>query len=360
MRMFQYVLKSQRKVNQLISSTAKKYIASLLISRGRKNCASMSFELGITYNSIYKFLNPADFQEKAFKEYLISMIHVHSTNKNPGVLIVDNSHIIKIFSQKLSCIGYDFNSSMKLVLKGISCVTSAWTNGKIIIPLDFDFWTRKKDLPKNMQYKKKTKISMELINEYKSKIPFEYIALDGDYGNQYCFDYLQENNLKYSIRIPKSRVVLIKGIETQLKNHPIFKFKKNEKYKMTKGIYKGKKMYFIAQKRKGPKGTTQVVFIASTIEGLTPKQHVQAFSLRWPIEKMFRTLKQSLGMRDCQSTSTEKQRVHIFATFIAFTKLEIQKIIKQKKSPEQILKAIRFQNKPELNPALSVLESTIM
>ena len=131
--------KIQKKVNQFISSSTKKYIAALLISRGRKNCFSMSYELGIPYSSIYRFLDPKCFNEKAFKNYLISMVHIHATKENPGVLVSDCSQIIKLFSKKLSCIGYDRNGSIKLVVKGISCVTLAWTNGKIIIPLSFDF-----------------------------------------------------------------------------------------------------------------------------------------------------------------------------------------------------------------------------
>ena len=360
MHIFQCVLKLHKKVNQSISSSAKKYVAALLISRGRKNCSSMSYELGIPYNSIYSFLDPEDFQEKTFKNYLISMVYIYATKENPGVLIVDSSQIIKLYSKKLLCIGYDFNGSMKLVLKGISCVTAAWTNGKIIIPLSFDFWIRKKDLSNNKKYIKKTALSIALIDEYKDKIPFGYVALDGDYGNEYCFDYLQKNNLKYSIRILKSRVVSINNIETQLKNHNVFKLKKNEKYKASRGTYKNKEMYFIVQKRKAPKGKTQVVFIASNIKGLTAKQHVQAFSLRWPIEKMFRTLKQSLGIKDCQSVSVQKQRVHIFATFIAFSELEKQKIFKKKKSPEQVLKKIRFKNRPKRNLYLAVLKGLIM
>lgn len=360
MRTFQFVLNSSKKFNQLFCSSARKYILSLLISEGKKNCTAMSNELGVSYHSIYKFLDPLEFQEKAFKEYLISMVNMHAKKENPGVLIVDNSQIMKLYSKKLKCVCYDFNSVMKFPLKGMSCVTCAWTNGKVVIPLDFDFWIRKKDLDDEKKYKKKTKLSTILISEYKDKIPFAYVALDGDYGNKYCFDFLYENKLEYSIRIAKNRIVLINGIEAQLKNHKVFKFKKNEKYKMAKGIYKGQEMYFIAHKRNGPNGTKQVVFIASNIKGLTAKQHVEAFALRWPIEKMFRTFKQSLGIKDCQSTSVQKQRAHIFATFVAFAELENKKNFKKKKSPEEVLKIIRFQNRLKKKTVLAIVEGLIM
>ena len=129
---------------------------------------------------------------------------------------------------------------------------------------------------------------------------------------------------------------------------------------MAKGFYKGLEMYFIAHKRKGPKGKSQIVFIASNLEKLTAKQHVKAYELRWPIEKMFRTLKQYLGIQDCQSTSEEKQSAHIFATFAAFTELEILKISKKKKSPEEVIREIRFQNSFKKISELNLLEGYIM
>jgi len=323
MQSLQYVTKANK-----IFSSFKVYILSLLLTRTKKNCASMSYELGISYYSIYRFFNYQEFNKDAFEQHQIALVYLHATKDNPGVLVTDCSQIVKLYAKKLKCLGYDRNGAMKLVVKGLSYVTCAWTNGKVIIPLDFEFWTRKKDLPEGRIYKKKTKISIDLIDKWKNKLPFAYIPLDGDYGNEYCFRYFKKSNLKYSVRIPKSRIVTINSKQAKLKDQ--FKLKRNEKYKMAKGFYKGLEMYFIAHKRKGPKGKSQIVFIASNLEGLTAKQHVKAYDLRWPIEKMFRTLKQSLGIQDCQSTLDEKQRMHIFATFAAFTKLEILKISKKK------------------------------
>jgi hypothetical protein len=96
------------------------------------------------------------------------------------------------------------------------------------------------------------------------------------------------------------------------------------------------------------------------MKNLTPKQHILAYEYRWPIEKFFRTAKQHLGIQDCQSTFIKKQRAHIFATFLAFIELEVQKIYKKKKSPEQVLKVIRDQNRLQKNPPPPLLEGLIM
>ena len=171
------------------------------------------------------------------------------------------------------------------------------------------------------------------------------MVLDGDYGNEFFLRFLHENSLKFSIRMPKNRKIVISGICTQLKNQKTFKLVKNERYKTEKGTYKEIPVYFTCQKRSGKNGSKQIVFVVSNLENLTPKQHILAYEFRWPIEKLFRTSKQHLGIQDCQSTSSQKQRAHIFAIFLAFTELEMQKIYKKKKSPEQALRIIKSQTR---------------
>jgi len=320
----------------------------------------MSTWLGTSYNAVYKYLDHFEYEKEAIKNFFVNTVKFYATEENPGILVVDTSQVLKLYAKKIKVLCYDFNNSIKFTSKGMSCVTIAWTNGKILIPLDFDFWIREKDLKNDKTYRKKTGISKELILELKDKIPFSYIVLDGEYGNEDFLTFLHNNNLYYSIRMPKNRKVIIDKLEMNLKNQPSLKHKRNEKYKMKKGFYKGIPTNFIAQKRNGKNKKKQVVFIVSNLEDLSPKEHVETYSGRWPIEKMFRTLKQSLGLQQCQSISEGKQRAHIFATFLAFTELEMQKINKKKRSPEQILKIFRVQNTVKTNIRIYLQEGFIM
>ena len=93
----------------------------------------------------------------------MAMIHRYSTTKNPGVLISDSSQLMKLYAKKIEHLSYDYNTCMKGVFKGITNVVLAWTNGKITIPLEFDFWVRKKQMKDINLYRKKTAISQELI-----------------------------------------------------------------------------------------------------------------------------------------------------------------------------------------------------
>lgn len=359
--MLQYAQKFIKNSSSFLTSSARNYVLALLLSTGKKNCTEMSSCLAISYRSIYKYFDEFGYQIIAIKDFLASLVNCYSTKENPGVLIVDSTQILKLYSKKIKILCYDFNASMKIVAKGISCVTAAWSNEQVLIPLDFDFWVREKDLKDDKKYKKKTEISQELILEWKDKVPFSYVPLDGDYGNETFLKFLHKNNLSYSIRMPRSRQVVIEnGPELPLKNQPFFQLKRNERYKAINCSYKGIRTMAISHKRKGPNCTKQTVFIVSNLESLSPKEHIEAFNCRWPIEKMFRTIKQHLGFQQCQSTFVEKQRAHIFAIFLAFAELEIKKINKKKKSAEEVLEIIRRQNSVKINRPIAVQEGFIM
>lgn len=340
---FQYELKN-KKIKSLFNNSIKGYILSLILSTCKKNCSSISKYFGIPYKVVYNFFDLFETKEKAVKRFLIATVKHFSTKKNPGILISDGFVIPKFYAKVMENLTYDYNSCLKNVSKGLTTINIAWTNGKITIPLDFNFWIRKKQLKEGKKYSKKTEITKQLILEIKDKVPFEYVALDGDYGNREFLTFLHENNLKYSIRMPSRRKICVDNVETFIGDIPCFQLVRNEKYKMVKGRYKEIESYFTIHKRKGKRGKKQTVYIVSNLENLTPKQHVLAYSKRWPIEKMHRTLKQHLGVHQCQCVSQKKQRAHIFATFLAFVKLEKLKFYKQQKSPEAVLHKIRIQN----------------
>jgi len=358
--MFHSALKTIKQSSGFIQFSIKNYMLGLLLSADKKNCSSIIKSLGFKKNSVYKFFD--DFEDKkiAAANHLISMVNLFATKENPGILIVDSTQIAKLYSKKSNLLCYDFNGSTKSVTKGFSCVVAAWTNGKILIPLSFDFWIRKDDIKDGRIYKKKTEIAKKLILELKDKISFRYTALDGDYGNEDFIRFLHDNKLFYSMRMPKNRKITIAGQEHILGQHPFFKLQRNERYKTASCIYKGISTQVTSHKRNGPNKTKQVVFVISNLKGLTPKQHIEAYELRWPIEKMFRTSKQHLGLQDCRSTSSEKQCAHILAVFLVFTELEMQKIFKKKKSPEAVLKILRVQNVVKINPQFKLGDGFIM
>jgi hypothetical protein len=314
----------------------------------------------VSYYSVYRSFYDFEHRKKDIQNYFINLVHLYATEENPGILVVDSTQIKKLYSKKSNLLSYDRNGSMKTVLKGISCVVAAWTNGKIVIPLVFDFWVREKDIKDDRQYRKKTEISRELIVEAHGKIPFAYVALDGAYGNEEFLLFLYAYHLKFSVRMPSNRKVVIDGIEENLKKHPALRLVRNERYKKIQGFYKGIPVIIVAHKRKGKNNTKQVVFIVSNIQGLSAKQHVKAYACRWPIEKMFRSTKQKFGLENCQCIPEEKHKAHVTFVFLAFTEAELTKITNRQKSTEESARFIRGQILPKMNPGYNDWKGLVM
>jgi len=344
---------------QKLKSIITNYAFSIILTKGSKNCSSMAEETGSSSKKLYKFHKEASSNFSIIKDHLIKKVAKHARNSKKKVLIIDPSNITKRFAKKIDRLAYDFNVIEKQVTKCLSFVAAAWTNGKITIPLDFLFWQNKKKVsPEN--YKKKSELAIDLILQLRGLIKFDYIALDGAFASLFMIDFFTRNNLDFVMRMPKNRVIVTRnGTKAQLKNHPALKLIRNERYKTISACYKGNWCYFTAHKRKTKKGSAEVVFIISSMN-IPAKEQALAYGIRWEIEKVFRTIKQSLGVGHCQATSIEKQCAHIFATFLAYTSLIEKKVFKQKKSPEEVLTKIRRQKIPLCKSGLTLLEETIM
>jgi len=352
----QNVINSIPNVTQEISKKFSLSISLFLRTSERKTFSSLARCNNLSYRSVYVTNDDALNYIKYSKNYLVSLIKNFS-KYGKGKLLIDFTGISKPFSQNISDVTYDYSGTTKRVEKCISVGFCVWTNGKICIPFDFENWLRKKDAVDT--YKTKIELAKELIISAQKEIAFNEVILDGAFASQEMIQFLSENNFYFTMRIPRNRVIVIGKNAYQLQQCPKFRLKRNRKFKVIYASYKGFHCYFTAHKRKTKNGNFDVVFIISNVRK-TARKHVITYRKRWPQEKFHRTAKQKLGLADCQSTSRYKQHAHIFMVMMAYTKLELMKIYKKKKSPEEIIKLFRHQKSPKDYRDLRNLEETFM
>ncbi len=290
----------------------------------------------VIYNRVYVTADEAEKLIEETKSSLIKLIH-QTANHEKGTLVIDFTLIKKVYAHQIDRVTYDYDGNTKRSCKGLSTGFAVWTNEKVTIPCDFLFWQRKKDFGE--LYKKKSELVKELVIALRPLIPFSEVRLDGAFASHHMIDFFEEQKLNYTIRIPRNRVVRDKKGLYQLKNHPVFKFKRNQKYKTIRAYYKDIQCYFTAQKCRGRKGTNEIIFIVSNI-WRTAKNHVKYYNRRWCVEKFIRTAKQHLGLGDCQSTSEKKQQAHIYLVMYAYAILEVNRNYKRKKFVESVLHSI--------------------
>lgn len=354
----QRVIKKNSKVTIKVPKKISQHVALMIGTNGKKNFASMARLNNISYRKLHIKKNEVNDCIEESMKFLIETIKSLAIEKNKGFLIADFTLLQKPFAEHIPSITYDYSGTEKRVSKGLSTGFIFWSNGKITMPLNFNFWGRYKDLGE--LYEKKTDLVKYLIKFAKThNIPFEEILLDGAFASKDMLDFLESEQIKFTIRIPKNRKITSDAGTFKLSEHPGLQLKKNQKYKTIHGAYKNVSAYFTAHKRVGTNNTKEIVYIVSNVNR-SPVEHVTEFAKRWEAEKCFRSIKQYLGLADCQSINADKQRLHIFTAITAYAVLQLIKFDKKKSSVEAILHLIRFQKKHHFLLDYIDLEQTIV
>lgn len=342
---------------ETITKSIQKYVFAITLSIKKKNCLSMSREIGIKKRHLYEIYKNHN-NSKQIQSLLIKIVKKYIKKDLPAVLIIDPTNIRKWFAKDIENLAYDYDGIVGKSKKCLVPIVAAWTNTKITIPVDFQFWVNKRF---TTRYKKKREFAEDLILKLKQQIPFDYVAMDGAFASEPMLRFCMHHCVNFCMRIARNRVIVSNnGVRSQLQNHPKLKFKRNERYKTIVGTYKGITCFFTAHKRYSKSGKSwNIVYIISNLN-ISAKEQAKAYKIRWNIEKVFRTAKQSLGLGDCQCIEIKKQQTHIFSVFLAYAKLEEQRNFKQKQSVEQVLRKIRVQKTSFEDFQSHLLEQTIM
>jgi len=329
------------------------YLAGLLLHAGRKTCASMARGLSVPVKRFYNFFEDATTNVTLIRTKLISLARELNPTEEFRVLVIDGTDLAKVFAKHIDHLSTDYDGVIRRVTQGLSIMVAGLVTSGNMVPLDFLFWHNKKKAAgktvkkyakkksktkkkADANYKTKVELAIELIAAYKDLVFFAYVAMDGAFASNSMIIFLETEKLKYSMRIARSRKVTINGIEAKLCEHPALKLVRNERSKTASGLYKANVCFFTIHKRKKRGGGWETIFLVSNMK-LSAKGHVEAYNRRWTIDKSFRSMKQYLGLKDCQMLSGVQQTLHILSVFLAYALATAQKVAYKKKSVEEIL-----------------------
>lgn len=330
---------SLKKLDWLVKGFFVRYVLGLILTNEKRFCTNIAKLFGISHDSIYRYLsNNADLMTQ-FPSLMIKLAQYFHAQKK-GWLIVDDTALSKIHAKYIEGIHWVYNSSLGRPEKGLCIVVIAWTDGDIIIPLAFDWWFSKKIAPDN--HSTKIKIAQKLILKIVSENNFQKVLADAAYISMDMINFLQELKLLFVNRIHSNRKVTTKnGICKQLKEHPDFKFRRNERAKIIKVTINEIEVNVVVFKRKKKNSCDyEPVFLVTNIQA-SAEEIIKEYDIRWKIEPMFRTMKQSLGLLHCSSRTLKKQTLHINAVFFSFAFVQYEKNKKKLSCPQEAIRQLQ-------------------
>lgn len=298
-----------------------RYASGLANSLRLKNFTAMSRLRGVSHDRVRRDLQKAAKERKEVLTVFQAGVQeeIRATAEK-GALILDFTVAIKEHAKKIDAVVRQYAGSK--TANGIAMGVIAWTNLKeLILPVDLITWN-KGDRPKNQTL-------MERAVVLAQRLGISTILADAFFATRHSFTCLEQAAIFAVMRFRSNISVFVEGFgKFQLRHHPAFKFKRNERCIIRNISWHGFRLRVIALKLFHKKSGWHVIFLVTNATMEKAQEYAAFYRHRWEIEPLFRYIKQVCGLEDCQARSIEMQESHFLACLFAYYSENINKPVK--------------------------------
>ena len=262
---------------------------------------------------------------------------------------VDDTLLKKFYSRYMQGTGYFYDSKMGRRINAYKLILGIISNKKFAIP-SFCAYLFSKELEQYLSEPPKnkfelTKACVELAMQLFPDKEIIVVA-DGLYATTKFVQWCSVNNIKVELRMASNRVIEYQGKRMSLKElafeHDV-RPKGRQMARTVSAVWHGMDLEFTVERRIDKHGNESIVFQVATYKAL-PREHVANYKCRWPVEKVIRTGKQSLGLGDCFSTLLDVQHDHVAAVLLAYALVQVERKRQKLKTPEDAIRRLEKKN----------------
>lgn len=289
------------------------YTAFLVANGNRYSGVEVSKALNLSpdapaHDYISRWLAEQTFEPKNLWKHVQSQVHLKSS------LIVDDTVLDKRWSPNNELVDFHWSGNEHKVTRGISLVNLLATHNGDCIPVDYRVYEGKKgEKNKNDHF-----IDMLKSSKKRGFTP-DFVMADSWYSSLDNMKVITKFGWKFIFGIKENRLVN----EVQGDYKVVSTLDWTHKH-VRKVWLKGYGFVLIARMvfKNG-----DIRYLATNDLSLTDYNTLSAHSKkRWTIEEFHRGIKQTTGIEKCYSIKKRSQLTHIFACFVAFVKLEFERL----------------------------------
>jgi len=296
---------------------------------------------GYSHDQISRFLAQKKFTQKDFWKMVKQLIR--KIEHEEGVLLIDDTIEAKPHSSENDMICWHWDHSKRCSVKGINILnfvyhTELENGNKISLPISYEiiektepyFDVKTKKLKRKSPITKNELVRNRLRNLVQlNQVKFKYVLWDTWFSSKENFEFLQHNLKKFFIGALKSnrKIALSRNekLEGQFSKVEELDLQTNRSYKVwIKGL--DFPVLLVKQIFKNKDGSTGVLYLVTNDLSLSFQQICTIYQKRWNVETFHKSLKQNAGLEKSPTKYEVTQANHIFASMIAFCKLEVLKL----------------------------------
>lgn len=288
------------------------YTKFLIANQNRYSGVELSKTSGnaLSHDSVSRWLEEEEFDSKNLWSHVKSMIE-----KEKGYLVADDSVLDKRFSRNNELAGRHWSGNEHRLICGIDLVNLLWTKGEECVPCDYRIYQSegKKEKTKNEYFRDM------LVTAKKRGFKPYYILADCWYGSVDNMKFVEKQGWKFIFGAKENRQVSItKNIYVNISNLDWSKTLIHKVWLKEFGFVMVAKIVI---------KDDDIRYVATNDLSLTDIETLKKHNdHRWNIETFHRGIKQTTGIEKCYSILERSQRNHIFASFVAFVKLEYTRL----------------------------------
>ncbi|BBI17607.1 transposase [Neochlamydia sp. S13] len=290
----------------------------------------------ISHDKITPFLNNNPGGSKELWQYVKKQVH-HLEQDKGGVLIIDDTIEEKPYTDEYEIVCWHFSHTQGRCVKGINLLSCLISYGDYTFPIGFE--VIKKDMHfcdvKTKKEKRQSSITKNqhfraLIQQAAAnQVKFEYVLADNWFGAKDNMEFIHYKLKKmFVFGIKSNRLIAFSEEERkkgQYQNLNTFNFKDGDKR-----IVWLKELVFpvalITKIFKNEDGSTGVPHFVTNDLNHDSDPIYEVYHKRWRIEEYHKSIKQNTSLEKSPTKIARSQRNHIFASLIAYCKLEFLKI----------------------------------
>lgn len=290
----------------------------------------------LSHDQITRFLNKEDLGSKDLWKYVKASIRKHEED-NGGVFIVDDSIEEKPYTDENDTICWHYSHAKGRCIKGVNILSGLIRYQDFALPIAFEavrkdvyFCDRETRKEKRQASLTKNELFRNMLQQaVNNRVKFEYILADNWFGAKKNMEFIHyDMKKKFIFGIKSNRLIALSENERKKGQ-----YQKLSSLKLSDGETKNiwlKDIPFpvtlLKRVFKNENGSTGTLYLVTNDLNIDTDHIYNIYQKRWRIEEYHKSIKQNSSLAKSPTKVSRSQRNHIFASIIAYCKLEFLRV----------------------------------
>ncbi|MCD8499813.1 MAG: transposase [Gammaproteobacteria bacterium] len=289
----------------------------------------------ISHDKISRFLRLEDYESKELWQYVKPSVRQHEAS-TCGVLVLDDTISEKHYTDENAINCWHFSHAKHRHVKGINLLSCLVRYDDIALPIGYEIVkkdTQYSDLATRKLKRKaaigKNDLFRSLIQQaVKNEVLFDYILADNSFGSKANMTFIEQDLKKHFIVGIKSNRCIAMTEEAksgQFQQVNSLDWKDGD----CNTVYLKDLAFPVKLLKKiftNEDGSTGVLYLATNDLTIDADRIYEVYQKRWRIEEFHKSIKQNASLSKSPTKIIRTQANHLFASMIAYCKLELLKV----------------------------------